>query len=396
MTASGAGAVSGLLLSRFIDADKRTVEKVSGNIVQGVTLKNVRLNSIRQLPENSELLIQQLYWSAGGFSSRDISLNINNARLDLPASDPIILFAALKNGRLEANVFSPSVTVHEVLGYLNNNGLRHLRGQVDDADFYIEGGIDKFVTRGKFKVVQLSRPAFHVLDVPGEFSIEWVKKGRRYVPKGVIKFFSGKLNVKRIKLDLEESHIIFDSDIKDPRLDIRAATAIEDVKISITLRGSRLHPDLRLSSLPPLPEEQLALMLVTGKRWKGLETSLRNKKVSPELSKDVFDFLFSSGEAGKITRKLGIRDVNIQLRGDKKTVGGMIGVTKNVGVGYQVTETKSGETADVEHRVQGEVNLNKNLSVTVDKELPKRDAKDQTEEKAKTDDKIQLKYKMKF
>lgn len=396
MTTSGARIIAQFLMSRYISADKKIIREVSGHMAEGVTLKNARFVNIEQLPEGSELLIQQLDLNINGFSIDDVYLNIDNARLDLPLSDPVVLFATLKDSRLDANVFSPSLVVEEILAYLGNENLRHLRGRVDEADVYVEGRIDKFVTRGKFKVVKLSHQTLQALDTPGEFRIEWTKAGKEYQPEGVVKFFSGKLKARHIQLDLAESRVIFDKEIKNPRLDLRATTVIENVKISITLRGSRVRPDLQLSSLPPLPEEQLILMVVTGKRWKSLETSLQNQQASPALAKDVVEFLFFSGEAGKVTEKLGIRDINVQLEEGRRGVGGMIGVTENIGVGYQVTETENQGVTAVEHRLQGEVGLSENLSLTLDKELPNKDEQNLTEAETRADDKIQLKYKMKF
>ena len=50
----------------------------------------------------------------------------------------------------------------------------------------------------------------------------------------------------------------------DPRLDIRAETDVQDLSVTVTVRGNASRPEIAFSSNPALPEEELLARMLFG------------------------------------------------------------------------------------------------------------------------------------
>src|SRR5690606_12154538 len=67
------------------------------------------------------------------------------------------------------------------------------------------------------------------------------------------------------RFDMTRGHITFDGDSPpDPRLDIAATAQVTGLTASVTVTGTASHPDVRFSSTPSLPEEELLSRLLFG------------------------------------------------------------------------------------------------------------------------------------
>lgn len=187
------------------------------------------------------------------------------------------------------------------------------------------------------------------------------------------------------------------SDPANPIFDIRGTSQIGATQITVNLKGTKEKPELSVSSVPPLPEPRILLMLATGQSWQGVETSLQEQTLSPEAVRDVMNYLFFGGEGQSLAQKLGFKDVTILF--DEKTRG--IGVTKaltsGIDVGYQIKqETLKTEPSQLQQKVESDLKLNENISVSVEREIKQYQGTATEDANQGTEDKLLLKYKKQF
>ena len=78
--------------------------ETDGSLAGGVNLENVEFSDLQGLPPGSMLRIQSLYAKADGFRPDQVSLHIDNARLILPDSDPVVMSLDFENGIVKGNI----------------------------------------------------------------------------------------------------------------------------------------------------------------------------------------------------------------------------------------------------------------------------------------------------
>ncbi|MGD9664078.1 MAG: translocation/assembly module TamB domain-containing protein, partial [Novosphingobium sp.] len=67
------------------------------------------------------------------------------------------------------------------------------------------------------------------------------------------------------RFDLTRGRIAFDESIPiDPRLDIKAETDVQDLAVTVTVKGSATQPEITFASVPSLPEEEILARLLFG------------------------------------------------------------------------------------------------------------------------------------
>ncbi len=81
----------------------------------------------------------------------------------------------------------------------------------------------------------------------------------RVVPRQGFYSFAG------VRFDITRGVIDFDENVPpDPRLDIRAETDVQDLSVTVTVRGNASRPEIAFSSNPALPEEELLARMLFG------------------------------------------------------------------------------------------------------------------------------------
>lgn len=81
----------------------------------------------------------------------------------------------------------------------------------------------------------------------------------RVVPRQGFYSFAG------VRFDITRGVIDFDENVPiDPRLDIRAETEVQDLSVTVTVRGNASRPEIVFSSNPALPEEELLARMLFG------------------------------------------------------------------------------------------------------------------------------------
>jgi translocation and assembly module TamB len=82
---------------------------------------------------------------------------------------------------------------------------------------------------------------------------------------GELSVAEGKYTAYARKLDIERGRLIFTGgSIDDPGIDVRAVKEFPDVKAGVNVRGTLLQPRMTFFSDPPLPQSQIASLVLAG------------------------------------------------------------------------------------------------------------------------------------
>lgn len=402
---------SSILARKFIDrwggayADA-VVGKITGNMMQGLRLSNLTLRKLKDFPSGSVLEIESLFIDLSSLSLEDAVIEIENARLKLPSSGSIFIFGTLRKGILDFNVYSNNVDAKEVLMLFPKkpNSFRFVKGYLTDVDIDIKGTYAKPVFIGQFFVDKISYKDFILSKAPGRGHLSIERREGKTGLYGPLSFKEGDVLAKKIQAHLEESKVIFAGPPKNPVLDLYGYSMVEELKINIRIEGSRERPQMELSSNPSFPETKLLLMLVTGKGWTGLDESLTQGTISPDLAKEAVDYFVFGGSGSRLANKLGIKDVSISFDQGKKGIALKKDLTRQIEIGYGVEQEREEEpggqsASTVTQKVGGEIKMTDHISVGVEREFRKHyDPQLSSPESLpqETDDKLLLKYEGKF
>jgi hypothetical protein len=368
-----------------------------GNLSEGYRLKDVELSGIKWLPEGSIVRIQDFVLRLSAWNVEGIDLEIENARLVLPRSQPIVLFVKLKEGLLTANIFAPALNIGQILGLFPFKEVKGSMGSMTDMDVNISGFWQQPRLEGHFYVNELTQEEFRVVNCPGNLALELQLTEKPRI-NGSVNLERGNLKGPRTAIvDLDPSRILFKGDPVNPELDIRARSKVEDVNITIVLKGNAQKPEMDLSSAPPYFPERLLVMLATGKKWQGTDDMLLNKNVPVELAKDFIEYFAFSGTGQMLAERYGITDIQLKFEKGSTAVGLKKIVTDKLKATYGMEQTKSdGQTTQTTHRLGGEVQLNDKLSIGADKGILTTPTKQTTVNDGKLDEKINVQFRTKF
>ena len=188
--------------------------------------------------------------------------------------------------------------------------------------------------------------------------------------------------------------------MRDPQLDIKGEATVARTHIQITVKGTRKDPKVQLVSDPPLSNEQLILMLTTGKRWDSLNTATMTRKMTPELTGDFVDYFFFGGSGLHIAELFGLSGISYSLDATKQGVMFNKDLSDRLGLGYGVelsTANQQGQK-EITQKVESEYRVTDNVTVSAQKEvLPAQEhgAADLRPRRI-PDDRVYLKFRTQF
>ncbi len=396
-TRPGLRMVTKQFLPDFIDADDIQVREMTGDLSHELALNQIELKNLKWFPAGTVIRIQRLAIRLTSLNPQDAEIDFENIRLFMPYSDPIVLSGHCRKGQLSANVYSSNISIEEFLSLLPNKIASNPKGVIKNIDLYLEGPLKAVSAKGTFTVDQLVMPKFVMSDAPGDLSLLFTRGPGGYKPSGELRVSQGRVKTKNVLMKLEESRLYFAESFGKPVFDIKGNASIGKVDIYVALLGTPQSPEWKFSSNPPVAQEILMIMFLTGKNMEVVQTSVDQKRLTPDLAKDLIDYLLLGGEGGRLAQKLGIKDISIIY--DKDVAG--IGVKKELAdfldVGYQVEQQGTDPaTSEIKHTLGAEWKLNHHLSVEVDKELYQFRNQEHFNEPTKTDDKVYLKYRTQF
>lgn len=168
------------------------------------------------------------------------------------------------------------------------------------------------------------------------------------VPIGGFQLIRGRLDILGQRLALEQARITLQGGLI-PVLDIRATTETEDTEIAVEVLGRADRPDIRFTSSPELPQEEVLARLIFGR---GLETLSPLQAARLAIAVRTLAGQGGEGIVGRIRGSAGLADLDVTTNED-----GNAAVRAGAYLGENIY-------SDVTIDSAGETQLNLNLDVT--------------------------------
>jgi hypothetical protein len=398
-TTPGAKVVSNYAFGQYFKYDTFDYDKIDGNLSRGLIFENLELRDFEGLPNDSVLRIQKLFLRLTAFSIKGLVVETENCRLKLPVSDSIILSGQLKNGMLDFNVFSEGVRVEELIKVFAKKIklTKNVSGTAGNIDLYLKGFYEEPKLTGGLVLEDVSVNGFSLSRVPVQLDLSFKKLSGTDL-LGTIRFVQGSITSRKTLVILEESRVTFDGDVRNPVLNFKGHSNIENVKISISVTGFKNKPEIHLNSMPPLPESQLLVMLATGQDWQGVESWLESGTLSPDVAKDFVEYFFFGGQGEPLARKLGLSHLSFRFGGDTKGIKVRKGLNDKLEVGYGVKQKEVDLTQqNISQMIEGEYKINDDNSLAIEVEREQlKDTEFDEKLNAPAKDSIFLKFKKQF
>ncbi len=343
--------------------------------------------------------VQDLTVRLSSLSYEGVSAEVRNARLDLPLSEPVVLTGSLEKGVMDFNIYSAGVDIHEVLAMTQEPKWQTLAGEVTRMDLFVSGTLREPRIEGEFTIKEAQYRGFSMTEAPGALDLTMRNAEKQPGIYGSIVFFQGTLRrPKTAAVHLAESRIMFSGPVPTHiNLDLHAKARVDKVDIRITLEGTPQEPDLILTSQPPLPQEQLLIMVATNKRWKAAEEALEQKQLSLGVARDFLDYFVFGGSGDELARKLGVNDISFTLTGKTTGVEVKKKFTDKFEAAYGVGQT-TGQAGAVsrEQKIGGEYQITEDLSLEGEKSVKGKPEGDPLHTEKKSSEQIFLKYEKAF
>ncbi len=324
-------------------------------------------------------------------------MDVENGRLILPYSEPIVLNGTIKEGMIHFNVFSKNVNVKEFLSItLIKSKIKEISGVLSDVDLNLSGPVYSPECLGSFLIEKLTRQDWELLSSPGKLNLKLKGISKNHKLYGSISLHDGMLLVRNTKIKVLPSSVFIRGTPGDTALNLAGHCVVDKIQINIIVQGTKENPEVRLSSDPPLPEPNLFLMLATGKSWTSTQESFNQKQISTDAVKDMIDFFVFGGDGQKFADQFSIKDFSLQFDKTTKGFGVRKSLTDKAKIGYKIEQTQTPEVQATNHKLEGAVNLSDSVSIDVEKNLQNTPATTTPADSPQKDDKILLKYKTKF
>ncbi|MDJ1008206.1 MAG: translocation/assembly module TamB domain-containing protein [Paracoccaceae bacterium] len=175
---------------------------------------------------------------------------------------------------------------------------------------------------------------------------------RNIAPAGRFDLIRGRLDILGQRLEMTEGAIELTGAL-DPELRLVAATRAEDVDVSIIVEGPASDPDIRFTSSPELPEDEVVALLLFGR---GIET-LSPLQIARLASAVATLGSSGGGLLGGIREGAGLADLDV-------TSGEDGGAAVRAGA-YIADNIYTDVTVDTEGEAEINLNLDLSRSVTV-------------------------------
>lgn len=386
------------VIKYFSKDAKLTVGHIQGHIGVGFKIDNLEVNDFENLPMGSVVRIQTFEISNPVWDIDSGKITLQNARVMLPNADPIILDGKYHGGVLDFSLFSQSIDLKQVAEIL---GIEKIYlpsyDDIKNLDFHIQGSMDVPIISGNFFVEKLIYKDFTLRNAKVTVNLKLSKFSDEFTLAGEIVVEEGKLLIKNTEINLQKSTFFIKPDLPSTSFFIEGKSRVDGTEIQVILKGTKDKPDLQLSSEDDISKDKLLLMLATGKSWKGLDTAIDKKQVSSDLVKDFVDYFVFAGSGDRLARKMGIKNIFVNLEKEKKGIGVKKQLLDNVDVGYEVNEMGAATSPkSLQQKISGDVSVTNKVSVSMEKELKVKDGTSQVLQDKPEDNKVLIKYKTKF
>jgi hypothetical protein len=365
----------------FVAMGLMHVGHFEGTLQNGFSLKDVRIKGMSFFPD-ALLRIQEIHvllplWDL----PPHYDLDIFNARIFMPNSDPVVFTGNVLAGQINGNLYARAVDLHEASHFWANEDIRkNMRGYISNVDFTIQGPLSAPKVNGSFLGDDIWYKSVLLSNGVSRVDLTLISPQEHFQMKGEITVDSGLVNVRNTNLQLSPSKFVFKGDAFNPSFDINLGAKVEDMDIHLAIKGTLSEPQLTVSSDPPMAPQEALRVLFTGNAW-GLSTSPFNGVTSSQLAENFLNY--------------SLQDIN-----DQRQFGFKTKLTDNLKLGAEMDQTPLpiGETNTYYTRkINGEMDVTEHTSLNVSRQvLPQDSYPSYQYTDPESDTQIYLQYKKRF
>ena len=397
LTPGGAEFVSRIYLPR-IGLDEGLVHnKITGNFLQGLSVKNLEIPNFKGLPKDSLIRVQEIKLFLRLFSIADSKCSIYNGRLELSTRETVQFYGSYESKKLDFNIYSKSLSLSTLAQLFPGvSQLKLAKGTVEDSEIFVLGSIRDPALKGSCNLKEAKVRNLVLKDALCSFYLKpGVFCGEPQI-WGTVNISGGSLQSRSAIVKVGESKMVFNGDPQMPVFDINGQALIGETEIHILLKGTPVKPELTLASVPAFPQEKLFLMLLTGKSWESMDQAASNRRMNADAVKDFVDYFFLGGSGEKLGQKLGIESISLKYETNEKGVEVKKSITNSTCAIYGLSQTRNPqETVPLTSQKVGvEYKVTDTLSISGTREIGQSADKNAVPTAPK--DEIQLKYKKNF
>jgi len=399
-TSQGAGLVVRPVAARLLGSGELVYARLEGSLIRGVHVFDMEIRRPPILREDTIVRVQEFVMRLTRFSADGLEFTIINARVISPRGDPVVLNGSLADSRYDVNLYANAVDLASLGRISTKFGYPlPLQGVLRAPDLFLTGTFTQPVLKGKFIIDRIHENGFSLQDAPVDVQLSFLRKGYVWGLYGKVLIHTGVIEGPQLFIRLGESRLAFSGDMDNPDMNIHGVAVVGRTWIEVMVKGTRKEPKIHLVSDPQLPQEQLMLMMATGKRWDSLNASMVSGKMTPELAGDFVDYFFFGGAGTRMAKFFGLSSISYRLDGETQGVNFNKDLSDRLGVGYGVAISTTGPEGqkEVTQTVDSEYRLSNKVSVSVQKELLSvQKSAALSEQRRIPDDRVYLKYRTKF
>lgn len=267
---------------------------------------------------------------------------IERGQLTLSSSDPILF--SLPEGRgSPLDLFSSGLDIEEIgrILFPKVSG-RRPGGLLREVRFKVNPPFEEPGFHGTARIELFRLKDFSVTGARAAFEGRLVESGSgRRVLAGSLQVEGGELSARGTVVRLDRMRLQYDGSGGSPRLNLAAESLVGGVHISIGVQGTLERPEIRLSSDPPKREEQLLLMLATGRRWEAVELAVSEGKISPALAEDFLEYFIFGRVDDQLADRFKTVGFTPTLDLQTGATGGQVRIGEKVRAGYELTPART-------------------------------------------------------
>ena len=323
------------LLLQSAQAASVKIESFSGNLKEGLTLKNVHIQNWPLFGPEATISIQRVDVRLPVLDFHKIQATVFNARMDLPNSDPLLFEVQLKDGDLIGDVEAKMLDVSVLMrAFVKTDLYKLVHGTVTSGKLDIKGPLSNPALKGGFvaDMVTYGDKVVHQVFAKVDVNVGFVKD--QFVMHGDVYLDGGQVDVGKNRFDLTPSKVTFRDNLINPDVDLRCTIHKDVYDIDIRILGTIKYNKVTARSDPYLSQEEAFILLGMG-NWAPLNST------------------------------------SLNLQDDAKSLGikRQFGENMHVGYGYeQSSQNFRGESNSIQF-LQGQMSLSDGLSVNLEKTI---------------------------
>jgi hypothetical protein len=254
----------GKLIARYAPDGEYVIGRLEGSPWKQWTFGNIAVARVHGWPEGYSVKVQKMDLYFAEPRPEGLNIEVHNGRLLLPLSGTVVVNGIYQDEAVDAEVYFNRADLEEILNLGPRTVPRNnLQGTIRDFSCTVKGSKKDLNFKGGFLIQALTTLQFtvdegvvhfqgNVENIFGEPRV-W---GDVFIDKAMIR-------LPQVAIKVTGGKIAFSGDPRRPAYDLVGEAVVEQTKIAIHLKGSADKPEMVLTSQPPMPQDELLIMLTT-------------------------------------------------------------------------------------------------------------------------------------